>query len=297
MIVKSLFFLFLYRKLADMKKIIISLLLALPILLQAQLIKTLKKTIELQMPGIAHPSKLTGKDSLPGKRGAAVAWHPLQKKYYAAFAGNTTFPLAVFDISGKHLSSDDLMTMEDLRGLWYNPKLKKLCGNAYSDYGWFSYILDSNGIPVKIEVYAEGMNQPDKQSIGTYNEKSNLVCFLNGTKIEMYNAEAMMEEDSTIQLYPGISRKEDIIESNDETYFNEYYNFNVLIYTGISKAEFGLLNINDKQVELYNRKTGLLTQKLKLPADVETYNSFNFSYANGIFWSFNMDTRIWTGYK
>lgn len=280
-----------------MRKLIISLLLALPVLLQAQLIKTLKKTIELQMPGIAHPSKVTGKDSLPGKKGAAVAWHPVQKKYYAAFAGNTTFPLAVFDITGKRLSADDQKTMEDVRGLWYNPKLNKLCGNAYSDYGWFSYTLDAKGIPAKVEVYAEGMNQPNIQSIGAYNANSNLVCFLSGENIEIYNADAMMEEDSTIRLYPGINRKEDIIESDDETYFNEYYNVNVLIYTGISKAEFGLLNVNDKQVELYNRKTGLLTQKLKLPADVETYNSFNFSYANGIFWLFNMDTRTWAGYK
>jgi hypothetical protein len=113
----------------------------------------------------------------------------------------------------------------------------------------------------------------------------------------MYNADAMQEEDSTLRLYPGISKKEDIDEEDDGEYLDEDYNYNVLIYTGIPKAEFGLLNITENQVELYNSKTGLMTQKLKLPADVETYPAFNFSYSNGIYWFFNMDTRIWTGYK
>jgi hypothetical protein len=70
-----------------------------------------------------------------------------------------------------------------------------------------------------------------------------------------------------------------------------------LIFTGFPKAEFGLLNTNLKQVELYNRKTGLMTQKLKLPEAIELWKAFNFTYTNGIYWSFNQDTRIWTGYK
>lgn len=280
-----------------MKKTFFLLLFTVPFLLNAQLIKTLKKTIELKMPGIPSPSKVTGEDSLPGKRGGAVVWHPLQKKYYVAFAGNATFPLAVFNSSGNRLSDDYLTTMEDLRGLWYNPKLKKIFGNGYSDIGWFSYQLDSKGIPEEIEVFAEGMNQPDDQSIGVFNEKLNQVYFLYGQNVFAYNADAMQEEDSTIRLYPGISKKEDIDEEDDGEYMSEDYNYNVLIYTGIPKAEFGILNVTENQVELYNKKTGLLTQKLKLPESVETYPAFNFSYTNGTYWFFNMDTRIWTGYK
>ncbi len=280
-----------------MKKIIFSLLLMLPFLLNAQLEKKLKKTIELKMPGIAVPSKVTGEDSLPGKRGAAVVWHPVLKKYYAAFAGNISFPMAVFDIKGKRLSSVTLTTMEDVRGLWYNPKLKKICGNGYSDIGWFSYKLDAKGIPVDNEIYAEGMNQPGEQSIGVYNAKTNLVCFLEGQHIKMYNAEAMQEEDSSLRLYPGISNADDIDEDDNGEFLSEDYSYNVLIYTGIPKAEFGLLNVVGKQVELYNKKTGLLTQKLKLPDDINTWTAFNFSYSNGTYWIFDQDTRIWTGYK
>jgi len=280
-----------------MKKIFFSLIFVLPVLLNAQLIKTLKKTVELKMPGIAVPSIVTGEDSLPGKRGGAVIWHPLQKKYYAAFAGNETFPLAVFDVTGKLLSGEDQTCMVDTRGLWYNPKLKKICGNGYADIGWFSHTLDLKGIPVTSEIYVAGMNQPGEQSIGVFHAKSNLVYFIYGQNIFVYNADAMQEEDSTLRLYPGISKKEDIDEEDDGEFLSEDYNSNVLIYTGISKAEFGLLNVMEKQVELYNKKTGLLTQKLRLPDDVETYTAFNFSYTNGTYWAFNMDTRIWTGYK
>ena len=280
-----------------MRKIFFSLLFAMPILLHAQLVKTLKKTIELKMPGIAVPSKVTGEDSLPGKRGGAVVWHPVQKKYYAAFAGNMSFPLAVFDINGNRLSEEDQTCLEDTRGLWYNPKLKKICGNGYSDIGWFGYKLDAKGIPEESEIYAAGKNQPGEQSIGVFNSKSNLVYFLNGQHIYAYNADAMQEDDSTIRLYPGISKKEDIDEDDDGETLSEDYSYNVLIYTGIPKAEFGLLNVVEKQVELYNRKTGLLTQKLKLPADLPTWPAFNFSYTNGTYWAFDQDTRIWTGYK
>ncbi len=286
-----------------MRKIFLTLLLALPILLNAQLEKTLKKTIELKMPGKVYltkgdgQDKLPGEDSLPGTRGGAVVWHSLLKKYYAVFAGNYSYPLAVFDVNGNRLSGEDQTTLEDLRGLWYNPKLNKICGNGFSDIGWFSYKLDTKGIPVTSEIYAAGMNQPSDQSIGVFNAKTNMVYFLYGQNIFVYNAEAMQEEDSTIRLHPGITKADDVDQNDDGTVLSEDYSYNVLIYTGIPKAEFGLLNVIERQVELYNRKTGLMTQKLKLPADLPTWRAFNFSYANGTYWAFDQDTRTWTGYK
>ena len=280
-----------------MKKIFFSLLLTLPFYLNAQVEKTLKQTILLKMPSTVYVSKNTGLDSMAGTRGAAVAWNPLLKKYYAGFAGNVSYPLAVFDVTGKLLSGEDLTTMEDLRGLWYNPKLKKLCGNGYSDIGWFSYKLDAKGIPFEIEIDAAGMNQPGEQSIGVYNAKSNRVCFLFGQNIFVYNADGTQNEGSTIRLYPGLSKKEDINEGDPGETLGEDYSTNVLFYTGITNSEFGLLNVVERRVELYNQKTGLLTQKLILPADLPTWPAFNFSYANGIYWAFDQDTRTWTGYK
>jgi len=274
-----------------MKKIFFALFLFLPFLMNAQLVKTLKKTIELTMPKTAADTPFCG------TRGAAVVWNPIQKKYYAAFAGNAEYPLAVFDVNGKRLSDDEQTAMQDTRGLWYNPTLKKICGNGYSDIGWFSHTLDTKGMPLESEVSAAGMNQPGQQSIGVFNASSNNVYFLYGQNIYVYNAEAMQEEDSTVRLYPGVSKKEDNELEDDGETLGEDYNYNVLIYTGIPKAEFGLLNVVERQVELYNRKTGLMTQKLKLPVDLPTWPAFNFSYTNGTYWAFDQDTRIWTGYK
>jgi hypothetical protein len=273
-----------------MRKLFFALFLFLPFLMNAQVVKTLKKTIELKMPK-------TVDDSMPGTRGAAVVWHPLLKKYYAAFAGNQGYPLAVFDVNGKRLSGDEQTAMQDTRGLWYNPTLKKICGNGYSDIGWFSHTLDTKGMPLESEVSAAGMNQPGEQSIGVFNTKTNMVYFLSGQNVYVYNSEAIQEEDSTIRLYPGVSKADDIDVDDDGKSLGEDYSYNVLIYTGIPKAEFGLWNVVEKQVELYNKKTGLLTQKLKLPADLPTWPGFNFSYTNGIYWAFDQDTRIWTGYK
>ena len=274
-----------------MKKLLALLILISPFVLSAQTLKLLKKTITLKMPK-------TVDDDMPGTRGASVAWHPVLKKYYASFAGNVAYPMAVFDATGKRLSGDDLNTMADTRGLWYNTKLKTICGNGYNETGWFSYMLDKKGIPEDVDIYSEGMNQPDEQSVGAYNAKGNMVYFLSGQEIRVYNAEAEEEEDSTIRLYAGIAKEDDIDEDTDDESFldTDIYN-SALIYTGTPKAEFGLLNYEKNQVELYNRKTGLMTKILKLPEDVVTYGSFNFSYSNGIYWLFNQDTRTWTGYK
>src|SRR5258705_5019326 len=92
---KVVILLFLCINVFKMKKIFFSLFLMLPFLLEAQVEKTLKRTIELKMPGQVFKSKSTGEDSIPGTRGGAVVWHPVQKKYYAAFVGNERYPLAV----------------------------------------------------------------------------------------------------------------------------------------------------------------------------------------------------------
>ena len=93
-----------------MKKIILVTLIFLSSanLLQAQLKESLKKIMELKMPK-------TVDDSMPGTRGASVVWHPVQKKYYAVFAGNAQFPMAVFDAAGKRISEDDLLAMKDTK--------------------------------------------------------------------------------------------------------------------------------------------------------------------------------------
>jgi hypothetical protein len=245
--------------------------------------KTLKEVLTLKMPK-------TVDDDMPGTRGASVVWHPVQKKYYAAFAGNWEYPLAVFDAKGTILSQDTLTTQEDLRGLWYNADSKNVEGNAFDENGWFTYKLNAKGIPVLTTTLIEGMNQPDKQSVGTFNYKTKDVLFVYDSKVHFYNHKDGTPI-STVDINWGQS--DESSEPNDP----ENYNYTSIIYTGIPKAEVGFLNITDRRIELYDLSTGFLTRTLALPEEAPAEASFNFAYANGIYWLFDMEGRTWHGYK
>jgi hypothetical protein len=166
--------LFIALKTYNMRSIIFSfiLLMSLPSIGQAQKpAKQLKKVLELAMPGEAG-----GQD---GTRGAYVAYNPVLKLYYAAFAGNASYPMAVFNAKGKLLSEPDRATNADLRGLWYNPLTKSLQGNCYNEGGWVNYKLDKAGMPdyPSSLLDTEGMYQPDEQSVGVFDPKLKTVYF------------------------------------------------------------------------------------------------------------------------
>ena len=237
----------------------------------------------------------TADDDKAGRRGASVTWHPVQKKYYAVFAGNSDYPLAVFDDKAKRLSDDDVTAMIDSRGLWYDPATKLITGNGYDDNGWFSYKLDSKGILSDIDIIVDGMNQPDAQSVGAYNPAAEQVMFLFHSQIYMYDKDADVQD--SILIHWNRKKSEGPADDEDADETPEDYNYTTVIYTGIKGQELGFLNITNKQIELYDIKTGFLTKKLSLPETAIPEASFNFSYANGIYWLFNMDLRKWVGYK
>lgn len=273
-----------------MKKTLLAVLILSTIAASAQVkTRTLKKVTELQMPR-------TVDDEFPGTRGASVAWHPVQKKYYAAMAGNYQYPLAVFDQKGKLLSDEDQNCLIDVRGLWYNPVTKTIHGNAYNENGWFSYKLYENGMVADLDQVIEGMYQPDEQSVGAYNPMTRTVLFLYDGEVLSYHVSDATRDDKTTTIYWGVSKKTD--QSAEESGSNAgNYNSTTIIYTAIPKAQYGFLNIVTPQIELYDATTGLLTQVLKLPEGTPTPGSFNFAYSNGTYWIFDIDNRMWLGFK
>lgn len=232
-----------------------------------------------------------------GANGANIAWNPVLKRYYAAQAGNEVFPLEVFDMHGNRVSSSTLETMFDVRGFWYNPNTKTMQVNGYNDFGWAEYKLDNNGMPVAARKLSVAASQPDAQSAGAYDSKDNMLLFFDFSSISLEGHSMKTgATEKNIPLYLGIKNKNDY----DETVQNNiksYYNENAIVYTGIQHAEVGLLNYADKQIELYNIETGLMTKVLKLPEDAPVQASLNFSYCNGIFWLFDKTSRVWYGYK
>jgi hypothetical protein len=247
----------------------------------------LKKVIELQMPEGG------------GKNGAGVAWHPKQKKYYASFAGNEIYPLAVFAEDGKRLSDDDWAAGFDVRGLWYDPTQKAICGNAYAESGWFMLMLDDKGIPQSAENIVAEMMQPEENSVGLMEATDESVCFLQGQELKIYKSKDSNIKES-YRIYAGKKVKPEYSNDEDETdksMLPEQYNSNVAVYTPQKHAEFGLLNISEQQIELHDKDSGLLSQILHLPKEASLSEMFNFAYANGIYWLFEKDNRKWVGYK
>ncbi len=233
-----------------------------------------------------------------GGNGAGVAWHPIQKKYYAAIAGNTSYSLGVYDVNGKLTSPDKQETLFDVRGIWYNPTTEKLQMNGYKDFGWAEYLLNAQGLPSSVHKLQAGMNQPDLQSAGAYDYKENLVYFLNEVgMVEVFEANTAKYQRQFSLKYlieegKG-SYENDVL--NEYTFYDQYNT--TLVYTGLMGAELGVLNIYTDRIELYSLKTGYLKEKLLLPKGTATRNTLNFSFANGTYFLFDQDKRIWRGYK
>lgn len=231
-----------------------------------------------------------------GANGAAVAWHPVQKKYYTAIAGNSSFPMVVFDAKGTKLFEDGITTQYDVRGLWYNPFAKALQTNGYNDYGWGQYALFEDGKPGEIKSLHEGMLQPSEQAVGAYDAAKDLLYFLDEDgNLSQYSVKKK-EFIKSITLHLGQKKndKENIFENADVL---EEYNSTALVYTGIKGAEIGLLNFDSRQIELYSLANGYLTRTLKVPETQEIFTMFNFSYTNGTYFFFDKDTRVWKGYR
>ncbi|MGB3006301.1 MAG: hypothetical protein WBC06_07320 [Chitinophagaceae bacterium] len=249
--------------------------------------KTLKKVIELIIPREG------------GANAASVVWHPIQKKYYAAMAGNANFCIGVFDIKGKMLSPISQKAFFDIRGLWYNPTTKTIQMNGYNDFGWAEYKLDIKGMPVSVKTLFKGMNQPDEQTVGAYNPVKKELYFTSyDGGIESYDTKSAESKDY-ITLHLGIreeNQDEVDLELNNEEVIEDY-NSTSVIYTGIKGSEIGLLNYINKEIELYDINSGFLTKTLVLPDDAPTYDILNFAYTNSIYWLFDAEKRIWKGYK
>jgi hypothetical protein len=251
--------------------------------------RTLKKVMELQMPK-------TAEDELCGTRGAGVCWNPITKKYYAAFCGNVGFPMAVFNPDGKRISNDSLTTMEDIRGLWFNPSINRIMANGYDDIGWISYELNNAGIPKTYYYKYLGMNQPNEQSVGAYYSLLKSVVFRDGNQVVLYqniSSEAVEVKESVL-IHWGRKKSEGPGEEGVTT--GDDFNGNVVV-TNIKNADIGFLNTAGKQIELYNFKDGYLQTTLKLPETAPVESTFNFAYSNGIYWLFDIANRKWIGYK
>lgn len=253
----------------------------------AQSVRQLRKTIELKMPR-------------GGENGGTVAQNGKNRNFYATIAGNKTYSFAYFNQVGEMMSPPDLSILADVRGLWYNSALKTFQGNAFGSGGWVTYVMDDAGVPYDVKPFLPGQLQPHPNSVAQYNLRENLVHFLKGSTVVSYNAATGAEvKEKTFLLKTGYSKKipppvDLVIDSNAVL---TKYNTTTVVYTGISNAEFGLLNVETKEIELYSKTDGLMYQKLKLPADAIVKDKLNFSFSNNTYFLYDARNRSWIGYR
>ena len=113
--------------------------------------------------------------------------------------------------------------------------------------------------------------------------------------VTMYDSK--QEAVDSIAIHWGRRKADGASDSEDASASPEDYNYTSLICTGVKGGELGFVNVTNKQIELYDMKSGFLVKKLSLPDTTAVEMSFNFAYANGIYWLFDIENRTWKGYK
>lgn len=261
-----------------MKKISIASLLCLLIFLPAHAQKTVKtkEKMKLVMP------------SGDGTNGVGVAWNPGKKIYYACFAGNESYPLVMFSKKGKVINSS-LTTRFDVRGFWFNKAENRLEGTVYGgskdEAGYFYRTLAKDGAPDdQSYVKFPNMYIPDYQTVGAYDFNKNELVFRDRESMIRYSKTDGAEKGKLELTLP------------DGTSWGNISEFST-IYTGKKGEEFGVFDFEKSKIYLFDGATGKCSKIVTLPEEAPDPETFNFSYANGMFWLFSTTSRTWHGYS
>jgi hypothetical protein len=212
-----------------------------------------------------------------GTNASAVIWASEHNLYITGIAGNPSFPLEGFRSTGNNVFAT--VTDLDLRGMWYDAKKDRLYANSAGEAGWYWVQLGEKGMPDGYwQNVCEGQNQPDFQTVLTSTGKM-VVGYMDGS-LYYYNAKN------------GKFKKE-VVTSG---YTGSTFNLTTVGYTGNSKYPLALLDAVEGKIVYFNLK-GENVGVTSLPDDAVLSEMFRFSFANGMAWLYDVDTRTWTAYK
>ena len=216
-----------------------------------------------------------------GANGLTVVYNPDNNYYYCVQAGNEDFPLEVFDATGQNIYSTT--TKRDIRGFWYNPKLKCFEGTMYMG-GTFKLYLDANGYPINPVMQGNSMNFLPPV------DQSQVVC--NVAKGEMY-----AYDNHFIYIYSqkNYKLKKKLVVTNCPVSW-DYLNPYAMFYTGYKNYEFGLYDIVNRKVLFFNVK-GVYTDAIQMPFDVPSIEWFRIGFTNDRLFLYDGDYRAWYGYR
>jgi hypothetical protein len=216
-----------------------------------------------------------------GANGLTVTYNPNNGYYYCIQAGNADFPLEAFTEGGSMVYTTTAKI--DARGFWYNPLLKCFQGTRFVS-GAFTMYLNEQGMPSNPVMLgnASGFIPPVDQS--------QVVC--NVTKKELY-----AYSEDTIYVYNQITyqlKKKIKLQKSPVT--SEYLNPYAMFYSGHKNYEFGLYDVINNQVLLFNAK-GVFTQSIQMPGDAPYIDVFRLGFANNRLFLYDGDYRAWLCYR
>lgn len=216
--------------------------------------------------------------SMSGTSGAGVCYNPNKNLYYAAFTDGEDSPLEVYNKDFEFLYSGPIKA--NINSIWYNPNTNKLEGILANNKGLFSIDLNEDGIPYQIHFIEQKFNFPGGKQGATYNPKNNEIYYL-------------IEDELIIQSLKNSKRKSLKLIS----YAPKGFVQSSPVYTGISGYEIALLGAGENRIYLFDIKTG----KQKAQVNLSYFygipqENFNIGYANNIFFIFNADEYVWSGY-
>jgi hypothetical protein len=214
-----------------------------------------------------------------GTNGLSVTYNPASHYYYCVFAGNSGYPLEVFDETGMTITSTE--AGQDMRGLWYNPKTKSLGGTVYNSGGIFTIDLMDGGAPGLPNITSFTFPAPDGQAVAVLDPvKQDAYCYKEGS------------------IYPvslKTQKKKKPIELKKCPVSFNMLNLYSMIYTGYKNYEFGLLDYSGLKVYYFNKR-GNYTHTTILPREVPYAEVFRFAFCNDRIWLFDIENRTWNSY-
>lgn len=213
-----------------------------------------------------------------GTNACAVTYNPEKQLYYTAFAGNSSYPLEVFDGKGQNRYTG--MAGVDLRSLWYNPKKNSLQGLGYPKRGLFNIALGDEGLPGTPQISRDSIAAIPSQSTAAWDGKAGIL-FFDGQWLYRFTAGLKQKKKFEPQAIPG-----DMANLNNTT----------VVYTGVKGYELGFYDSFEGKVYFTDLK-GSYSGTSLLPASAPRAESFRFSFANGLVWLFNGNERTWFAYR
>lgn len=217
---------------------------------------------------------------------SGVAYNPIKDIYYSSNSGSSSYPIETFSSTGAALST--ATSGGDYRGLWWNPNLSQLEGNAYGTGGLMKHTLDATtGYALNGVTNLLGPNQPTPQSVGTYDyDNDEIIYYDNGT---IYRKDRPTNNDIALFSISGLP-----VGIGD-------INGNVVVYIGCSGREYGLLDLTNKRLLYINKSTQAYVDYTQLPVTAPTSfpfpNSQRMAYTNDLLWLFDDINLIWHSYE